>query len=144
MSSHPEHFLPIPTFCLLLLSQLASHLKSLPHIPHAMSFFSNLLCGTLSNALAKSKHTTSSAFSLSTLVIHFLKELQQDSDVLCSRWSHADLCRLSYSSQKTLTCTPWSFFFHYFTHDRSWTHWSVVTRWVLHPFLNCYPAFIWC
>src|ERR1043165_178808 len=59
---HFEYFPLIPTFCLLSLNHFSNHFNKFHPIPLASNFFPNLLCGTLSDAFAKSKYIMSTAF----------------------------------------------------------------------------------
>ena len=58
---HPDHLPLIHTRCLLSFNQSSITLSSFPLIPCFFNFSNHLLCGTLSDALAKSKNTISTS-----------------------------------------------------------------------------------
>ena len=59
------------TRCFLSVSHLLIHSKTTPCMPWAFNFISSLLCGTVSNALAKSKYKVSTHIPLSTCFVTF-------------------------------------------------------------------------
>ena len=58
-SAQPDTFPFILTLCLLSANQFLIHLKYCPPMPCASNFVNKQACGTLSNALAKSRYITS-------------------------------------------------------------------------------------
>ena len=65
------------TCCQHSFSQALIQLYSFPRIPWALTFFSSLSTGTLSNAFAKSRYTTSTGMPLSTDAVTFSRKYRR-------------------------------------------------------------------
>ena len=65
ISAQEEIISPNTILCFLFFRNASIHFRVKPDIPYALSFRINLLCGTVSNAFAKSSRTTSTGIPLS-------------------------------------------------------------------------------